>query len=141
MNLGPCDNHADEMYHGGLIPKGPRCFNRATGVMVYVETLNPWDDTPNTYETAKLCDTCLAYVKKQVGVIKRHRRQTKGESVGKWWPRKVYWYPPEKVTAEHVRALCKSYKRVPKSLREHFDLDRDGNSLPRGISETGQGHC
>lgn len=126
VNLGRCDNHIDNMTYGGLVPKGARCSNKATGLMVYIETLNPWDGTPNTTETTKLCDACLAHVKQHVRAVKQRRLYTRGKGAGKWWPRQIAWFKPQDITAEHVRALCKSYKGVPQSLLDQFNLDRDG---------------
>lgn len=48
ITLGRCDNHADEMACGGLVPKGPRCFNRAAHIAVYDEI------DGNTRDTMKL---------------------------------------------------------------------------------------
>lgn len=124
--LGACDNHADAMACGGLVPKGPRCHNRATVLMVYVETVNPWDGKPNTVETAKLCNECLTHVKKLVRDRRKHRARTRGEAEGSAWVRQLKVVKPEKVRAEHVAALCRSYKRVPKALLDHFGLDIDG---------------
>lgn len=126
ISLGSCDNHADAMESGGLVPKGPKCFNKATVVMVYVETVNPWDGKPNTVETAKLCDGCLKYAKGYVQFKRRERSKQRGSAEGSAWVRRLKVFPPEKVTAEHVSALCRSYKRVPRALRDLHGLDEDG---------------
>lgn len=126
ISLGACDNHADAIEYGGLVPKGPKCFNKATGLMVYVETINPWDGKPNTVETAKLCDECLKHTKSYVRHKRLERSKQRGSVEGSAWVRRIKVFPPEKVTAEHVAALCRSYKRVPKALRDLHGLDKNG---------------
>lgn len=124
--LGRCDNHMDAMFTGGLIPKGPRCASPATSVMVYVETINPWDGKPNTVETSKLCDDCLAFAKEQVRWKRRARSKRHGSTEGSSWVRRVTVVPAAEVTAQHVVAMCRARKSVPRALRDHFGLDIDG---------------
>jgi hypothetical protein len=135
ISLGSCDNNYGNMEYGGLIPKGPKCGNRATLVMVYVETINPWDGKPNTVETAKLCDSCFAHARGLVRAHRRFRTKRKGSAEGSSWVRRITSFPPEKVTAEHITALCRSYKRVPQATLDHFGLDRDGKPVSDQVSE------
>lgn len=124
LNLGRCENHVDEMDCGGLIRKGPRCWNKAEFVAEYYQTV--FEKRP---ALMKLCTGCLANVKKNIRAERRtgvpgasgRGRFRVGHSI--IWTRKLVVTPVDKVTVEQVRGLYRSYRRIPRATLATLGID------------------
>ncbi len=82
-----CKNHADNMETGSLLKLGPKCFNRATVMMKYVEIVI--DDIDVASMEAPLCDSCYEYAAKSAKELRQRRKAKHGTLEGAHWVRRI----------------------------------------------------